>query len=35
LKKWQLDSAKLAQQNPDARIPILINLALWHDDIVD
>ncbi len=35
LKKLQLDSAKSVQQNPDARIPILINLALWHDDIVD
>ncbi|MEK8015242.1 MAG: HEAT repeat domain-containing protein [Candidatus Parabeggiatoa sp.] len=35
LKKLQLDSAKLAQDNPDARIPILINLALWHEDIVD
>ncbi|EDN68417.1 signal transduction protein containing Nacht domain [Beggiatoa sp. PS] len=35
LKKLQLDRAKLAQQNPEARIPILINLALWHDDIID
>jgi predicted NACHT family NTPase len=35
LKKLQLDSAKLARQNSQARIPILINLALWHDEIVD
>jgi len=35
LKKLQLDRAKLAQQNPEVRIPILINLALWHDDIID
>jgi len=35
LKKLLLDSAKLARQNPEARIPILINLALWHDEIND
>ncbi|MDM8564960.1 HEAT repeat domain-containing protein, partial [Candidatus Halobeggiatoa sp. HSG11] len=35
LKKLQLDSALLAKQDSANRIPIFINLALWHDDIVD
>jgi HEAT repeat protein len=35
LKKLRLDRAKLAQQNPEARIPILINLADWPEHITD
>ena len=34
-KKLQSDTAKLAEQDHDARIPLLFNLSLWPDGIND